>query len=126
MKKDIVLKVLFYFLPAAVIVIFLVILNSFGFIKSYLPAGKQIPAAIDNIENLIIEEAWGEALQEEEKLQQNWNKLVPLIQISTTEENIKDFTRTLNTLEGYLRGKEKGLSLAEVQLLRFSWQQLEN
>ena len=126
MKKDIALKALLYIIPAMTIIAFLVVLSSFGFIKGNLSAGKQIPATIDKLEELVMNEAWEEALQEKKKLQQNWDKLAPLIQISTTEENIKDFSRTLNALEGYLRVKEKGLSLAEVQIIRFSWQQLEN
>ncbi len=119
-------KVLAYIIPSIIIIAFLVVLASGGYIKTNTESGKQIPKSIDKIETLIQNEAWEEAVAEKERLLNHWNTLTPLIQISTTEETIKDFSRGLNNLEGYLKGKEQGLSLAEIAMLRFSWDSLEN
>lgn len=119
-------KVLAYIIPSIIIIAFLVVLASGGYLKANTESGKQIPKLIDKIETLIQNEAWEEALGEKERLQNHWNTLTPLIQISTTEETIKDFSRALNNLDGYLKGKEQGMSLAEIAMLRFSWDSLEN
>jgi len=126
MSKDNILKVLGYFIPLSIIVVFLVTLASGGYLQTHSEAGKQISGSIDQIEKLVKNESWEEAISENMDLQSKWKTLNPIIQISTNEEDIREFSRAMVRLEGYLKGREQGSALAEIGILRFTWVQLEN
>lgn len=125
-KSDTIKKILAYVIPLITLAAFLTTLASVGYIKTHSEMGKQIPRSIDQIEKLIQNESWEEAVSENMELQSQWNTLTPIIQISTTEEDIKEFSRAVARLEGYLKGKDQGSALAEVRILRFTWGQFEN
>jgi len=125
-KSDIIKKVVAYVIPLITLIAFLTILASVGYFQTYSEAGKRIPKSIDQVEKFILRESWEEAVFQNKDLQNDWDNLTPIIQISTTEEDIREFSKTLVRLEGYLKGKEKGSALAEIGMLRFMWGQLEN
>ena len=59
-------------------------------------------------------------------MEAHWQEVVPLLQLSASKEAVQDFSRTLKSLEGYLKAKERGLSLAEVAVLRILWDELDS
>jgi len=125
-KSGTIRKVFTYMIPLFTLVVFLIILSSVGYLKNHTEEGKQIPKSIDQIESQIQNESWDDAISETKNLNSHWNTLTTKIEISTTEDDIKQFSRALARMEGYLKGKEQGSALAEIGLLKYTWGQLED
>lgn len=119
-------KTLAYVIPAAVIILFLAVTASGGYIKANSKAGKKIMHTMVDLEALIKSESWEEAIAARSALEAHWQEVVPLLQLSASIEAVQDFSRTLKSLEGYLEAKERGLSLAEAAVLRILWDELDS
>ncbi|MDW7674437.1 MAG: DUF4363 family protein [Bacillota bacterium] len=124
-SSDKIKKAAAYLIPLLILIIFTLILTSGFFLKKTFEAGTTIPQTLEKLELIIVGESWGEAEVMVDSLQHQWDTLAPYLQISTTESDIKDFSKSITSLKGYIRGEELGSALAELGLLNYIWEQFE-
>lgn len=123
-KTGYVKKLLVYLISILSLIIFTLILTSGSYLKQTLPAGKQIETTFLQLEELTLNESWSEAEAKVKLLDQSWNDIAPKLQISSEDDDIKHFSESIKRLEGYLKGKDSSLVLAEIGSLRFVWERL--
>ena len=123
-KKGIVKKILAYSIPVLTLIIFVLILTSGTYLKAHLQAGKQLEAAMLQLEELTFNGSWSEAEAKVSELDQAWRNLSPKLQISSEEDDIREFSNSIERLKGYIKGEDSDSALAEIGSLRFTWSRL--
>ncbi|NLM26318.1 MAG: DUF4363 family protein [Firmicutes bacterium] len=122
-QTDLIQKIVVHVIPLITLLLFAVILTSGSYLKK-LPEGQRIQSALNELQELINQESWNEALVHAEQLASEWNKLNPKLQISVVDQELIEFTNRTQRLQAYLRAQELGSALAEINTLCYLWQRL--
>ncbi len=117
-------KYLAYMVPLLILVIFLLVMTSGSYLKVNLESGKEVVSALSELELLVTNQAWEQAGAKVSSLDASWRKIGPLLQISSEEDDIKQFTQGIARLRGYIGGQDAGSALAEIELLKLIWTRL--
>lgn len=84
-------KTLAYVIPAAVIILFLAVTASGGYIKANSKAGKKIMHTMVDLEALIKSESWEEAIAARSALEAHWQEVVPLLHSALQKKRYRIF-----------------------------------
>ena len=117
-------RFLVYGLTILVVLIFLGIMSSGPYIKSYHSSAKEIDSILTQIQESVNAKSWQKAEKELSSLDKAWADLAPIIQISSEEDDVKQFSQVIKHLKGYLKAKDTASSFGEMELLKLIWERL--
>lgn len=124
LNKDFIKKTLAYLIPFFILAAFLFLLSSSSYLKENLEENRKIPVVLKELDTLVAAHSWKEAESKVEILTFLWEKSAPKLQISSEEDDMKNFSLGLQRLKGFLRGKDDSSALAEIGILKLTWEQL--
>ncbi|KHD36262.1 hypothetical protein NL50_10870 [Clostridium acetobutylicum] len=113
-----------YFIPTALLFLFIFIMLSGNLLKN--PIGKEtsIPKSIGIIVSDINSNKWVKAYKETEKLSNTWQKIVNRVQFSSERDEINAFSVNLSRLRGAILSKDKSASFMELNEAYEHWDEL--
>jgi hypothetical protein len=113
-----------YLLPVLIISLFLLIMNSGGFLKRPLGQSDNFVKYLAVIRHDVETGNWYRAKAGLVKLRRAWTKIVSRIQYSVRRDEIIDIDTSLASLRGSIEVKEKTLSLIQAAVLGEYWESL--
>ncbi|HEY8463658.1 MAG TPA: DUF4363 family protein [Bacillota bacterium] len=117
---------LYKLIPALILAVFIVLMNSGTFLKHPRGTDDNVPKYFNLLHTSIQARHWPEAASYLNKLESAWRKIVPRIQFSEERDEINNFQHSLARLKGYLEAREKAQALAELKEIVETWADLGN
>ncbi|HHU52228.1 MAG TPA: DUF4363 family protein [Firmicutes bacterium] len=111
-------------IPALVLLLFMVIMNSGTVFKETFGLNRRIPENFVLLQVSIGNEEWSAADYYLKELKTEWKKLLPSLQFSVERDEINHFQQTLARMTGFIEAKEKAGTLAELRALEETWRDL--
>lgn len=111
-------------IPIFAIAIFVLIMQSGGFLKKSLGDDDNIPQIIEEIIQDISKGHWEGASNKTNDLKKAWDKIVWRIQFSSERDEINDFTVSLARLEGAILAQDKASAFMELKEALEHWRDL--
>ena len=115
---------LYKVIPALILAIFVVLMNSGTFLKKPLGQIDNVPKYFSLLQASIRQSKWTEAADYLEKMQAAWGKVVPRIQYSEERDEINNFQHSLARMKGYVEARQKAGALAELKEVEETWNDL--
>ncbi|HHT05171.1 MAG TPA: DUF4363 family protein [Hydrogenispora sp.] len=107
-------------LPAGILTLFVLFMNSGTFFKNYGIADP-VPPYFQRLQTMITQGEWREAAENINKLELAWRQVVPRIQFSEERDEINNFRHSLARLKGYVAAEDTGGALAALNELEETW-----
>lgn len=123
-KGDIMKKILAKGIPIITLVIFIVVMLSGNYFKRPIGKDDDVVGFIEIVIEDVNNENWVEADKNREKLKHAWSKIVKRIQFSSERSEMNELDASLARLKGAIMAKDKGLSLAELNVAYEHWKGL--
>ena len=111
-------------LPALVLLLFIVIMNSGTVFKETFGLNRRIPENFVLLQVSISNEEWSAADYYLKELKTEWKKLLPSLQFSVERDEINHFQQTLARMTGFIEAREKAGTLVELRALEETWRDL--
>ncbi|HEY8344084.1 MAG TPA: DUF4363 family protein [Bacillota bacterium] len=111
-------------LPALVLLLFIVIMNSGTVFKETFGLNRRIPENFVLLQLSISNEEWSAADYYLKELKTEWKKLLPSLQFSVERDEINHFQQTLARMTGFIEAREKAGTLVELRALEETWRDL--
>jgi len=117
-------KFLSYLLPIAVLVAFVIIMNSGDYLKKPQGVNDDFESYASRLEQDLQTLAWKEAEQDFKRLYNAWNIIIPRIQFSVEKDEINHINVNLARLESFIKSRNTDLAHAELKEIKEHWQNL--
>ncbi len=114
-------KVIAVLIPTALIVLFILIMNSAPYLKMPFGEKDDFPSLIREIRTDIKHGDWAEAEKGAERLEDAWQIITNRVQFSAERDEMRDGRTGLAKLKGYLEAKDVAGSLAELYEIKEHW-----
>lgn len=81
---------------------------------------------LEKLEGTIQNEDWKQAGYDLEETKKVWKKLKPMLQIDIDHDYVHEMEENLAELEAYIKTEEKPDALANLLLLKETWEDIES
>lgn len=117
-------KVLYYLCVAAVLGIFVCIMNGGNYLKSPRSDTDDVNLYLDRLDHDVVNENWDSAAINSEKLRRAWKIISPRIQFSVEKSEIDAINVNLARIQAYVKLKDQVGSYAELKEANEHWNDL--
>lgn len=118
-------KALALTLTCAVLVIFIVIMNSGGMMKKSFSNLDDVEDLITELDDDIIKGNWAKGLEDIDKLKLAWNKVEKRVQFSVERVDLEGISLSIARLKGSIRSENQDESFIGLEELKSYWYHLE-
>lgn len=114
-----------YVVPIILIIIFILIMNSGGFLKK--PFGKKdnVVKYIEILKKDITNEKWEIANNDLDNLKTAWKIVSRRVQFSVERNEMIDIETSIARIKGNIVAKDKNGAIVEIEELKSHWDELE-
>ncbi len=116
----------YYVLPIAVLVVFILIMNSGNYLKAPRRASDDFAADLHRVQQQVKSSQWEYARETYPLLTAAWHEIIPRIQYSVEKDEINAINVNLARLQVFIDVHDKNSALAEINEVREHWTHLNN
>ena len=114
-------KVIAILIPVAVMILFILIMNSASYLKMPFSEQDDLPAIIHGNRYDLKQDNWAEAESGTEQLEKAWQIITDRVQFSAERDELRYGRISLARLRGFIEAKDKAGSLAELNEIKEHW-----
>jgi hypothetical protein len=118
-------KLVYYSIPIIVLIVFVLIMNSGGYLKRPRGEEEDLPGLIKIVEEDLLNERWDSVSLNVDRLKNTWQKVIPRVQFSVERDEILAINRGLARIQGFIKARDKAGALAEISEINEHWNDLE-
>ncbi len=111
-------------LPFLILLFFILIMNSSILLKKSTGAKDNVVQHFRLLEKSIHQNEWLQSIENTRNLQSAWRIVLARIQFSVERDEVNNFQHSLARLKGYLKSQNKPGSLAELEEMKETWNDL--
>ncbi|MCT4597958.1 MAG: DUF4363 family protein [Vallitalea sp.] len=119
-------KIMTFIITSLVLIVFIFIMNSGGFMKQSFSDSDNVPALLAKLEKDIIQNNWKQALIDIDDVESAWKEVEKRVQFSIERNDIEGISLSIARLKGSIRGENKSECFIGWQELNGYWDNLEN
>lgn len=108
-------------IPALLLAIFIMIMNSSSFLKKSFGTKDDVPAIIYEIKTEAVSGDWSGAKDGAEQLEDAWKIMTKRVQFSAARDEIRDGKSSIARLRGYIEANDKAGTLSELGEVKEHW-----
>ena len=117
-------KFLAVILTVGLLGIFVLVMQSGNFFKRANNPQEDLEGSLASLEELVDMGDWKSAYQKADELENVFRKLEKKMQFSEERDRIDDLTVSLARIKGYIKGEDKGGSVAEIKDALTNWEDI--
>ncbi|WP_055669016.1 DUF4363 family protein [Desnuesiella massiliensis] len=118
-------KIKKYVIPITVLILFVAIMKSGGFLKKPFSDKDDVLASIEALKKDIIDENWEQAEIDFEKLKTSWKIVEKRIQFSVERDEMHLIDISIARIEGALLIHDRSFAIMELSEIMEHWDSLE-
>lgn len=115
---------LYKVIPSLVLLLFILLMNSGNYLKKPLGLTDNVPKILDQIQRDLEHQEWSIAHVHIRTVESAWKEVVHRIQFSEERDEINNFQHSLARLKGFVKAHHKAGSMAELEELKETWDNL--
>lgn len=119
MKKAVLISI-----PVLLIGIFIAIMMSGTILKKPLNNNDNIPGYLELVAEDITSGNWDKAMEDTEKLEKAWKKVIKRIQYSAEIDQIIPIDINIARIKGAIKSKDKSIGLVELSEAYSRWEEI--
>lgn len=118
-------KVRRYIIPTLVLILFIAIMTSGGFLKRSFSNIDDVNGSIEVLKKDVINENWKQAEIDFKKLKVAWRKVEKRVQFSVERDEMNMIDTNIARIGGALSVRDKSSSVIELSEITNHWNELE-
>lgn len=114
-------KLIAILIPAALIAVFILIMNSTSFLKQSFGEHDNVPVIIKEIKVDVNAGDWNEAMDGADQLEKAWKKVTDRVQFSAARDELRDAKTSIARMKGFIEANDRAGTLAELNEVNEHW-----